>query len=294
MPRQHKFTVGLSVDFDSDIQKVIENSCQQQYDFVCMDVLRKNEPRMPFKEQTEIGNRLGDNCEPSFFLNSHEWSNMVVGKISSTSAQSSSNAADDQANIERATDSNNILDEINYCQYLGLPAILVELNAENCVSMARVLNYSILKSHHVMSVWVRLNMCNVPEDIKSESPLAVWNRFRTLCNHSTRISLALNMPTDLSDSLSPLMKQWLGEPVRCVFVDTSIFVMNGKGYPVLSLPHQHVLDKFFNLKVQCVVSGKCGHKNGMVIYYQYLDNLYKKRSGPDQYQAFTEGEIEGC
>jgi protein arginine N-methyltransferase 5 len=44
-----------------------------------------------------------------------------------------------------------------------------------------------------------------------------------------------------------VLARWLGENIRAVFIPTSIFLTNKRGFPVLSKQHQHVLFKLFEV-----------------------------------------------
>lgn len=274
MSRSNKLTMGIDRNFDPDVENAILGSSEEGYDFVCLDLIDKSKNVTFLKAQE--GERLGDKTDPKFMLDSQDWSNFVVGKISSYDGTESGS----HANLAAAD--NAILNEINYCAYLGLPAFLISVDKNNCVQMARLINYSLLNSHHIMTVWVR-----IVGDKSNESAWKTWNQFRTLCNHSSRVGLALELSCDLPDVAD--IKKWLGEPVRSVFLPTSIFMSNKKGYPVLSKAHQSVIMQFFSIKCQVVITGPSNHDLGMKVYQQYIYHLYSVRPDPDQYQIFSEG-----
>lgn len=62
---------------------------------------------------------------------------------------------------------------------------------------------------------------------------------------------------------------------------------NKKGYPVLSKEFQFVLNKFFKLNIQFIISGAVLHKN-IMYYYQYLDHLYITQDS-DTVEQFSKG-----
>ncbi len=43
------------------------------------------------------------------------------------------------------------------------------------------------------------------------------------------------------------LERWLGEPVKCLVIPTSIFLTNAKGFPVLSKLHQAYFRRFFKV-----------------------------------------------
>merc|ERR1719445_987541 len=82
--------------------------------------------------------------------------------------------------------------------------------------------------------------------------------------------------------------RWVGEPVKTVRVPTSIFLLNKKGYPVLSKQHQNLIRKFVNLDIQIIVCGSSrGHQ--MKHFQQYLEHLYQQVPVGDPLQQFARG-----
>ena len=70
------------------------------------------------------------------------------------------------------------------------------------------------------------------------------------------------------------IKYFICDPVQCLFIETSTFITNKKGYPVLSRAHQSVVQQFFAIKSQVVVSGKSLHDSQMRSYNQYISHLF--------------------
>lgn len=99
-----------------------------------------------------------------------------------------------------------------------------------------------------------------------------WNIFRSVCNGNRRLGIALEVTPDI-----PAVEEvtrWLGEPIRCLIVPTSLFLTNKKGYPVLSKAHQMLLRKFVPLGVQIVITGTALH-DSVHHYQQYIDHLWQ-------------------
>ena len=59
--------------------------------------------------------------------------------------------------------------------------------------------------------------------------------------------------------------RWLGEPVKCLILQTSFFLVNKKGYPVLPRALQNMVRQFYPLRVQFIIEGKGG-------FYEPLSN----------------------
>ena len=55
-----------------------------------------------------------------------------------------------------------------------------------------------------------------------------------------------------------LFFRWLGEPVKCLILQTSFFLVNKKGYPVLPRALQNMVRQFYPLRVQFIIEGKGG------------------------------------
>ena len=82
----------------------------------------------------------------------------------------------------------------------------------------------------------------------------VWNAARTLLDQNPLVQLALELPVFLSPlSIRKSLDRWLGEPVRCLLVPTSTFVLNRSGFPVLPRLHQRCVLEFHRAQVHIIV-----------------------------------------
>merc|ERR1712243_220668 len=105
-------------------------------------------------------------------------------------------------------------------------------------------------------------------------------------NSNNKINLCLCVTETCPDDVDVM--RWVGEPVKTVRVPTSIFLLNKKGYPVLSKQHQNLIRKFIALDIQIIVYGaQRGHQ--MKFYQQYLDHLYQQVPVGDPLQQFARG-----
>lgn len=59
--------------------------------------------------------------------------------------------------------------------------------------------------------------------------------------------MALEIPADLPDSRQA--HRWYGEMVRCITIDTSTFLSNKTGRPVLSRAHQRFVHGFYKVQL---------------------------------------------
>lgn len=103
-----------------------------------------------------------------------------------------------------------------------------------------------------------------------------WNTLREMCDHHNNITVALEVTADLPSKL--VLEKWAAEPIKFLFVPTSIFVFNKSGFPTLTKGHQEFLLRLFKQRdVQYVLTGQPSHAEGMKVYLQYMHFLWKKR-----------------
>ncbi|KAF2728731.1 arginine N-methyltransferas-like protein [Polyplosphaeria fusca] len=87
------------------------------------------------------------------------------------------------------------------------------------------------------------------EQVTSPDPWAsweAWNTTRTICRYSSRLSICLELPRRLPSVA--LQCRWYSEPVRLLNIPASSFLVNSRGYPVLSKPHQQFILRIMRLK----------------------------------------------
>jgi protein arginine N-methyltransferase 5 len=89
---------------------------------------------------------------------------------------------------------------------------------------------------------------------QSTDPWDWWDRFRSNSNTEKRLNLALVLDGDVPDQQR--LKRWLGEPIKCLVIATSLFLVNKKGYPVLPRSVQTTVKAFLPLRVQFVIEGQ--------------------------------------
>ncbi|KAJ9601448.1 hypothetical protein L9F63_000396, partial [Diploptera punctata] len=191
--------------------------------------------------------------------------------------------------------------ELAYASHLGLPAIMFTLRGDNQINLARILHNK-MQAGSTYQVWLHLPMESPAvaaaynyeneEELKElnggreQNTWEWWNTFRSVCNFEKKLGLALEMTADLPSEEE--ISRWVGEPIKCLMLSTSLFVTNKKGYPVLLRPHQNLIKSMANLDVQVVVRGAIRH--GCSKYYQqYLDHLWQSTSLTDPLVAYARG-----
>ncbi|XP_054721089.1 protein arginine N-methyltransferase 5-like isoform X2 [Uloborus diversus] len=303
MPTREHVSCGLSYHNVTDIYDALGNASQSGYTFIVTPIAH---PR--FRREFLGGKahqRQGAFTRSDLVLSSHDWSNLIVGKISPW-INLDSPVLEARQNSERALEQ-----EMNYAAHLCLPAIVISLRDSNCVNLARHVYSKILGSgghQPTYNVWIHVPMkaaedeskifinslCNGVGDADAES-LEVeskvdtwewWNTFRSVCNTDRKVCLALELSEDLPNYME--IQRWLGEPIKCVFVKTTLFSTNKKGFPVLSRAHQAVLKKMFKLDIQVVICGSNKHSN-IRHYHQYMDHLWTTQDPDDALSSYAKG-----
>lgn len=285
MAKKSRISCGIDVGFEANLESAIENMCGEGYDFACLNIVNPEKKKSFLK--SENGQRMGDLSNPEFMLKSQDWSALVVGKLSSWLPLKS------DSDLKRAIAEEAAYEELNFAAYLSLPAVLISLQSINCSNLAKLIYSHMLKSHHCANMWVQVPMalenaeCNGSSTHDPVNTWQWWNKFRSLCNQHSRLSVALQVTADLPEPAQ--INQWLGEPIRAVLLPTYIFLSNKKGYPVLSHRHQALMMQLFRLNCQFVIIGKNRHNHTMRVYQQYINYLFDNRPPLDQYEAFAKG-----
>ncbi|PGH26969.1 hypothetical protein AJ80_01353 [Polytolypa hystricis UAMH7299] len=73
-----------------------------------------------------------------------------------------------------------------------------------------------------------------------------WDVIRKLCKYQSRLFVALSLPKYLPPM--PVQTRWHSEPVHVLTIETSSFIKNLKGYPVLSKAHQSLISRMMRLR----------------------------------------------
>ncbi|KNC84982.1 hypothetical protein SARC_02803 [Sphaeroforma arctica JP610] len=128
------------------------------------------------------------------------------------------------------------------------------------------------------------------EDFEAaERPWRMWNQFRSLCDHSNKLNVCLELTEDLPCT-GDALDRWMGEPVKAVALDTKLFMTDKEGNPVLSKAHENVLRRFISFDAQILLTGQVQHSDGVEPYVHYLQMLNERtRTSPD----FAEYEVWG-
>ncbi|KAJ7903607.1 PRMT5 arginine-N-methyltransferase-domain-containing protein [Mycena olivaceomarginata] len=221
--------------------------------------------------------------------------------------------------------------ELAYASYLNIQTVILPppRSREHVSSYARTVNACLKNSHLYLSV--RLPIYNpsaldghlspisspplsggllpgstpstprlvIPEDRGTEATSGnldatweMWDVIRSICDYNTRLSLTLDLTPPLPVK-SGLLSKWKAEPIQHLFLPSSTFIANTKGYPVLPKGTQSFIRESMTHRPVIVLSGANSgihNKGGELAYSQYLRHLEK--TSPAVQAALTSGTVE--
>ncbi|KAJ6531741.1 PRMT5 arginine-N-methyltransferase-domain-containing protein [Mycena capillaripes] len=124
----------------------------------------------------------------------------------------------------------------------------------------------------------------------------MWDVIRSICNYNTRLSLTLDLTPPLPVK-SGFLSKWKAEPIRHLFLPSSTFIANTKGYPVLPKGTQSFIRESMTASIchrpVVILSGAnlgIHSLGGELAYSQYLRHLEK--TSPAVQAAQTSGTVE--
>jgi len=275
-----------------ELQSLITQTAEAGFDFVTIPIVNPRFER-EFSEDKSASSRPGPFTRSDLLLASSDWNSLVVGRLSPTID------VDSEVEHVRKNSESRLMQELKYASHLGLPAIQLKLCGLKHTNLARILSNYITKGAN-FQVWLQVPLTAPSVDVASwlegedqaeellntGSTWEWWNRFRLMTNSSNKVNLCLELNETLPSEAEVL--RWLGEPVKTVLINTSIFLTNKKGYPVMSRQVQTLLRRFIPLDIQMIVKGPCKHEL-MKHYQQYLDHLWQQVDVGDPLQQFARG-----
>lgn len=279
-PRK-QMSCGLDLVSVPDLHESIMSATNYGYQFVSLPFIH------PRYHRELIWGKAKDRELPitrsDLVLASQDWNRLVVGKFS--------DYLEVDCEIEHVRKNSEAIlqQELDFASHLSLPAVLLRLTSGNNTNLARFI-HSRLSVGCQYHVWVQLPMvlkCRNTDDSIEYSSWHWWNNFRTLCDYDKKIGLALELGEKIPDENE--IQRWLGEPVKCLIISTSLFITNQRDFPVLSRAHQELIRRFLPLDVQYIIRGR-NHHGDLSQYLNYISFLGKKLFTST---AFTE-YIQGC
>ncbi|KAK6362245.1 methyltransferase protein [Orbilia blumenaviensis] len=155
--------------------------------------------------------------------------------------------------------------EIGYAGFCGLGTLLIDGPktaqrnlAGYCQSIVQGLAINAYLTINIMLPAFGPSLVPEPKDIDSPSQNSgrvppdvlyddltswdIWNAIRTSARYTQRLGLCLKIEYSLPKTHT--LKRWFAEPIRYLIIDSTAFLLNVKGYPVLTKPHQRLVTQF--------------------------------------------------
>lgn len=168
----------------------------------------------------------------------------------------------------------------------------MKLDSGDCVNLARNVSANIkgtmliqvsLTSPRASTLQYRSDLDET--NTTTQDTWTWWNNFRSYSDFNSRIKVALELSGDIP--YSEEIKRWLGEPVQCLIIPSSLFIVNDKNYPVLPKLIQELIGAFVKLDVFFVI--KANLEDPSLRYYsEYLQYLFSRYSKPDPMIGFDD------
>ncbi|KAJ7035001.1 PRMT5-domain-containing protein [Mycena alexandri] len=120
----------------------------------------------------------------------------------------------------------------------------------------------------------------------------MWDVIRSICDYSTRLTLTLDLTPPLPVK-SGFLSKWKAEAIRHLFLPSSTFIANTKGYPVLPKGTQSFIRESMTHRPVVILAGAnlgLHSLGGELAYSQYLRHLEK--TSPAVQAALTSGTVE--
>ncbi|GAB1863970.1 Protein arginine N-methyltransferase [Camponotus japonicus] len=289
MTSQRSVSCGLDFSCAANLNECLVYAHDAKYDFICVPLVHPL-----FKREFISGaakNRPGPFTRPDLILSSSDWNNLIIAKFSRFINVDSTNP------IIRRNSEETLNQELSLASHFGLSGVTLQLKhgINKNVNLARIISDKISNNNTNFQVWVQVPMENpirqaysyrTEDCLVDENPWEWWNAFRTICDYNKRLGVALIVSHDVPEMEE--IDKWLGEPVRCLILPTTIFLTNKKGYPVLSKAHQAIVKRFVALEVQFILTGATRYQS-ISYYHNYLDYLWKGCQNDGTIEKFARG-----
>ncbi|KAI8473882.1 MAG: PRMT5 arginine-N-methyltransferase-domain-containing protein [Monoraphidium minutum] len=270
---------GVTIPFVHDVAEGMQAELLCGFDFVVAPLVD------PAHTQPALELPPGEMAAPrtrrELMLSSAQWGGQIVGRTSEW-------IDPDSSDRELAARSGRALaQELEWASFLGLQAVVVAAppNLGKAVNFSRIVNRALEGLSH-MALWVQLPMAPPPGPRRKKQqqqqqqqqdgtsgagdagaepaaasprdPWDDWQQLFALCERSNLLGVLLEVPADLPPA--PLIRRWLGQPLKALALPTAVFGTNKRGYPVLSKAHQDLLSLGFRHGVQVVLTGGPLHR----------------------------------
>uniref|UniRef100_A0A672RES2 Protein arginine N-methyltransferase 5 n=1 Tax=Sinocyclocheilus grahami TaxID=75366 RepID=A0A672RES2_SINGR len=236
-----RVSCGRDLSCVPEVADTLDAVAKLGFDFLCMPLFH---PR--FRREYELDpakSRPGAQTRSDLLLCGRDWNTLIVGKLSPWIE------TDSELTTERRNSEEALVQELNFCAYLGLPAFMIPLRGPHCANLARIL---------------------------------------TLCDYNKRICLAIEIEEDLpSDTLidkwlgEPIKAAIL--PTSIFLTNKKGFPVLSKAHQRVIF-HLFKLEAQF-----IFTGANRHSEKDLRSYLQYLEYLNQNRPAPNAYELFAKG-----
>ncbi|XP_044756461.1 protein arginine N-methyltransferase 5 [Coccinella septempunctata] len=274
-------STGLHINCPHDIKSALQFALDNGYHFVVTQITHPG-----YSRNLINGSFNGQIARTDRVLKGSDWGRLIVAELTRT--------INVDSDIEHVRLQNEALleQELAFAYHLGVPAIQIHLQQARNTNLAKILYEKIL-SCCTLSIWLTIpmvhpsNYSKVCEEHEKQDSWEWWNDFRTLCRYDKRIGLVLELPDIMHIPSSDEIDRWLGEPVKALSINTSLFVRNIHGKTVLPKRIQDVIQRFMSIDVQYII--KSNDTEDISVYNKYLSFLGRKLYNPGPNEAVYRG-----
>ncbi|KAM7321589.1 hypothetical protein ACRRTK_019681 [Alexandromys fortis] len=313
---------GRDLNCVPEIADTLGAVAKQGFDFLCMPVFHPRFKREFIQEPAK--NRPGPQTRSDLLLSGRDWNTLIVGKLSPwihpdskvEKIRRNSEAAmlqelnfgaylglpafllplkqEDNTNLARVLTNHIHTGHHSSMFWMRVPLVAPEDLRDDVIENVPTSHTEEYSGEEKTWMWCVSSFCSSCMGLGEEygaledELLELWHNFRTLCDYSKRIAVALEIGADLPSN--HVIDRWLGEPIKAAILPTSIFLTNKKGFPVLSKVQQRLIFRLLKLEVQFIITGTNHHaEKEFCSYLQYLEYLSQNRPPPNAYELFAKG-----
>nr|AEX33822.1 protein arginine methyltransferase 5-like protein [Schmidtea mediterranea] len=281
-----KSLLGVDIQSVKNIEEDHRWAISLGFSFVFANIYTSHE-----RNTDENDDSRTDKLSAPNFLQTNDSSiiNGVVGKISSWID------LDNELESFRKKSEKALLEELEWASFQGFPAVLIRLKKKNNTNLARVLTTFMSNDYLTFRIWIGLPMIdeteyscvngnNIPQ--KDNSPISWWRQFSILLGDSiSNFMLMLALPKSPVDQ--NIINHWYSEPIAALETRTDIYFTNKKGFPVLSVEYQDIINRFLKMKIQLVLTGDAKNLHGHLAYRQYLSWIWTNKCPMTVYEKHS-------
>jgi len=270
---------------EEQLRDLLKNASEAKFDFVVIPLFRRPPPDGPDPSKSEY--KLEPSTASALALDSQTWSSAVVGTLSTWIDPDTKSAPEQREVCCQALEK-----ELNWASHLGVYGILLPPpSSTHCELYASAVGRLVLGGVYTTQLMLRIPCLREIEPGRQIDGWEMWNNFRFLIDHNSRLQVALELTADLPEKDTELAR-WFAEPVRALIVPAEIFLTNNKGFPVLSKRHKAFLLSLFRYRVQIIIQGLPEGAEGeseTSKYLHYIARLFQSRPALTPQEQFELG-----